>query len=181
MGNATRYATITLLTLLALAQSGFGAGADQWGGNAVAAQSASGTQSRQTVDRANDDLAPLQAYKDYLIRSQVTEGAAIAGGAEVALAEFYSVHGEWPQNNAQAGLSPAASIVGKYVSSVDVGVRPGTIVVTYGSQAAAAPIHGKGLALSAITKSNVVGWSCLNSMTTIPHKYLPSSCEKSSE
>ena len=117
-------------------------------------------------------------YKDYLVRSQVAEGAVLAKGPEIALAEFYSDNQRWPTNNQEAGLSPPASIAGKYVSSVDVGVRPGTIVVTYGRQAAAAPIRGEVLALSASTLSGTTDWNCDTSMTTIPAKYLPASCGK---
>ena len=48
----------------------------------------------------------LPAYQDYLIRSQVSEGAVLADGAKTAVSEFYSNHGTFPADNASAGLSP---------------------------------------------------------------------------
>src|SRR5262249_4509565 len=45
----------------------------------------------------------LPAYQDYLIRSQVSEGAVLADGAKTAVAEFYSNKGRYPPNNTSAG------------------------------------------------------------------------------
>jgi type IV pilus assembly protein PilA len=178
MQSTVRLTLITVLATLALSQSGYGAQADGRDGGALASQLASGSASRRSEVGPAQDSSPIAAYKDYLIRSQVTEGAVLAEAPEMALEVFYSDNKRWPQNNAQAGLSPPMSIAGRYVSSVNVGVQPGTIVVTYGRQAAAAPIRGKALALSASTQSGTVAWNCYTSMTTIPAKYLPSTCKK---
>ncbi len=62
----------------------------------------------------------IPAYQDYLIRTQVSEGAVLTDGAKTAVAEFYSNHGHLPGRATNRlvlqlrGRSPAS-----YVSQVD--------------------------------------------------------------
>ena len=46
----------------------------------------------------------IPAYQDYLIRSQVSEGAALTDGAKTAMAEYYAKPATF-QNNLSAGLA----------------------------------------------------------------------------
>src|SRR5690242_21955770 len=71
----------------------------------------------------------IPAYQDYVIRSQVSEGMSLADGSKTAVAEFYTNYGKLPPSNASAGLAAPSSIVGKYVSKVDV--TSGIIKVTF--------------------------------------------------
>src|SRR5699024_2634846 len=59
----------------------------------------------------------IPAYQDYTIRSQVTEGMNLAGGAKAAVWDYWSSHGAFPNNNEDAGLADPASIGGEYVSA----------------------------------------------------------------
>jgi type IV pilus assembly protein PilA len=120
----------------------------------------------------------IPAYQDYLIRSQVSEGAVLSDGAKTAIAEFYSNTGRMPPVNESAGLATAISIKGKYVSTVDISATPGIIVAAYANPAANAAIQAQVLAFSAVTHSGSIAWSCTNAATTIQEKYLPSSCRK---
>ncbi|GAA0259798.1 pilin [Rhodanobacter caeni] len=118
----------------------------------------------------------IPAYQDYLIRSQVSEGAVLSDGAKTAVAEFYSNKGTFPSDNASAGLAPAASISGKYVSQVDVGTTAGVIQATFGNQSNA-KIQSGILEFSAITNGGSISWTCRsNSSSKIDPKYLPTSC-----
>jgi len=121
----------------------------------------------------------IPAYQDYLVRSQVSEGAVLADGAKTAISEFYSNTGGFPSNNTSAGLAVKTAIVGKYVSQVDAGgVQPGVIQVTYGNSANKA-IKGLFFGLSAITHAGSIEWSCKNTTyTTVASKYLPTSCRQ---
>jgi len=74
----------------------------------------------------------IPAYQDYLIRSQVSEGAVLSDGAKTAMGEFYSNTGRFPPANASAGLAKNTSILGKYVTQVDVGAQAGQIRATFG-------------------------------------------------
>jgi type IV pilus assembly protein PilA len=118
----------------------------------------------------------LPAYQDYLIRSQVSEGAVLADGAKTAMAEFYSNKGAFPPNNASAGLATAASIAGKYVTSVNIGATPGKILSTFNQASTNKAILGSALSFSSITHGGSIEYTCKGGSTTIPSKYLPTSC-----
>lgn len=118
----------------------------------------------------------LPAYQDYLIRSQVSEGAVLADGAKTALAEFYSNKGTFPSKNASAGLASSVSIAGKYVESVSLEAQLGVIESKYNTTNANKAIQGAILAFSAITHTGSIEWHCNNSFTTVNSKYLPTSC-----
>jgi type IV pilus assembly protein PilA len=117
----------------------------------------------------------IPAYQDYLVRTQVSEGAVLTDGAKTAVAEFYSNKGEMPGSNASAGLASAESIVGKYVAKVEVGTT-GKITATYGNEAnKAIKETGKDtFVLSPVTKAGSITWTCTGS--TVAPKYLPTSC-----
>ena len=119
----------------------------------------------------------IPAYQDYLIRSQVSEGAVLSDGAKTAMGEFYSNKGVFPTANESAGLAKPASIVGKYVSGVDVSTKQGQIQAKFGPNANA-KLNGKILAFSAITNAGSVSWSCTPAETTVDAKYLPTACRK---
>ena len=118
----------------------------------------------------------IPAYQDYLVRTQVSEGAVLTDGAKTAISEFYSNTGHFPLNNASAGLATAASISGKYVSGVDVATTVGRITATFDGPSANTAINSQTFVLSAITSAGAIAWSCTNS--TVSKKYLPTSCRQ---
>jgi type IV pilus assembly protein PilA len=130
----------------------------------------------------------VPAYQNYLIRSQVSEGATLADGVQAAIAEFYSNKGTYPSTNASAGVaSTPGSISGKYVVSVGIGTDGTGGVTTAGvinakfsktsPQQANAKIDGKFLIMSPIASANGdIHWSCTQS--TVDQAYLPSSCRQ---
>ncbi|KQX98976.1 fimbrial protein [Rhodanobacter sp. Root480] len=118
----------------------------------------------------------IPAYQDYLIRSQVSEGAVLSDGAKTAIAEFYSNTGHFPSENASAGLATAESISGKYVASVDVSTTAGVIAAKYNKTNANTKIQDKVLQFSAITHAGSIEWTCKSD--DVDTKYLPTSCRK---
>jgi len=118
----------------------------------------------------------LPAYQDYLIRSQVSEGAVLADGAKTAVAEFYSNKGYFPPSNISAGLATDVSIAGKYVAKVDTAAVAGQIAVTYNTTNANTAIQGKQLTFSSITHGGSIEWHCIPGATPVDSKYLPTSC-----
>lgn len=136
----------------------------------------------------------IPAYQDYVIRSQVSEGLAMASATKASVAEFFADRGVWPANNGQLGIATAPE--GKYVDSVIV--NGGIITITYGNQANSA-IGTDQLSLTPAATTNLdVVWQCgsraLTSVTlsstvtnptapadgsagnTVEGKYRPSSC-----
>ncbi|HFB0165401.1 TPA: pilin, partial [Neisseria gonorrhoeae] len=53
-------------------------------------------------------------------RAQVSEAILLAEGQKSAVTEYYLNHGEWPKDNASAGVASSGEIKGKYVQSVTV-------------------------------------------------------------
>jgi len=116
----------------------------------------------------------IPAYQDYLVRTQVSEGAVLTDGAKTAVAEFYSNKGTYPSANASAGLAKETSISGKYVSQVLV--ANGLITAKFGNEAnTAITATGKDtFVLSPVTNAGSISWTCTKS--TVNPKYLPTSC-----
>ncbi|HGO6365351.1 TPA: pilin, partial [Neisseria gonorrhoeae] len=68
-------------------------------------------------------------------------------------------HGEWPKNNASAGVASSASdIKGKYVQSVTV--ANGVVTATMNSSGVNKEIQGKKLSLWAKRQDGSVKWFC---------------------
>ncbi len=139
--------------------------------NASIAKTRSELFSGMSIDQTS---GVTSAYQDYLIRSQVSEGAVLADGAKTAMAEFYSNTGHFPPNNASAGLAESTLIAGKYVSSVDV--SGGRITVAFDTADANSDIRDKFFVLVPVTSGGSVSWDCTQS--TVQDKYLPTSCSK---
>ena len=115
----------------------------------------------------------IPAYSDYTIRAQVSEGITLAGGAKAAVSEFVMDTGRFPSDNATAGIAQAASISGKYTTSVEN--TDGVLEITYGGTDGHPNIGGATLNLSARTSTGSVVWACPTSGTVQP-KYRPATC-----
>jgi type IV pilus assembly protein PilA len=134
----------------------------------------------------------IPAYQDYVIRSQVSEGLAMASAAKASVAEFYANRGGWPSNNSTAGIGSAGDIDGKYVSAITV--AGGGITVSFGNDAnTKIASETLGLTPGASVNGDVI-WRCGNAQfntaanvittgvtpgattATMPNKYMPSAC-----
>jgi len=133
----------------------------------------------------------IPAYQDYLIRSQASEGLAMASAAKAAVAEFRANRGTWPSDNSAAGLGASTTIQGKYVDALRV--TDGGITIRYGNEANADNLSGftVGLTPGASANGDVI-WRCGDSndpsgwgasgttaaegSTTVLGKYLPTAC-----
>jgi len=130
----------------------------------------------------------IPAYQNYTIRTQVMEGLNLAAELKAAVSTFKAVRGDLPATNEAAGVEPADSITGTYVTKVAIG-DSGTITITYGNRANAA-IKGNMLGLSpARNKADGLVWVCgtatpppgatlvgTAATTNIEARYLPSDC-----
>ena len=133
----------------------------------------------------------IPAYQDYVIRSQVSEGLAMAGASKAAVAEFYANRGSWPTDNDEAGVGVASEIRGKYVDAITV--QDGGITVQFGGDSnEKIKTQTIGLTPGASPNGDVV-WKCGRSAFAsgavgsvigtdgatsdgLLNKYLPSSC-----
>ncbi len=121
----------------------------------------------------------------------------MAEGQKSAVTEYYLNHGEWPKNNASAGVASSASdIKGKYVESVTV--ANGVVTAKMLSSGVNKEIQGKKLSLWAKRQAGSVKWFCGQPVTRdakdgtddvakdgkdnekIDTKHLPSTCRDKS-
>ncbi|EMT5664854.1 pilin, partial [Neisseria gonorrhoeae] len=101
----------------------------------------------------------LPAYQDYTARAQVSEAILLAEGQKSAVTEYYLNNGEWPENNASAGVaSSATDIKGKYVKEVKV--ENGVVTATMASSNVNKEIKDKRLSLWARREDGSVKWFC---------------------
>ncbi|ENS8281272.1 hypothetical protein EPM81_001949, partial [Neisseria gonorrhoeae] len=92
-------------------------------------------------------------------RAQVSEAILLAEGQKSAVTEYYLNHGEWPENNASAGVASSASdIKGKYVQSVTV--EKGVVTAEMKSDGVNKEIKGKKLSLWGRRENGSVKWFC---------------------
>ncbi|EPI0460669.1 pilin [Neisseria gonorrhoeae] len=120
------------------------------------------------------------------------EAILLAEGQKSAVAGYYLNHGEWPKNNASAGVASSPSdIKGKYVKSVTV--TNGVVTAKMLSSGVNKEIKGKRLSLWARREAGSVKWFCGQPVTRdkddndavadatgkdgkIDTKHLPSTC-----
>ena len=114
----------------------------------------------------------IPMYMDYAVRSQITEGINLAAGAKVSVAEYYQENGEYPTNNAEAGLEKAGEIQGNYVESVSGADE--VITVTFGNDANPR-IDGETITISAAEQDGSLNWTCASG-GVIEDKNLPVAC-----
>ncbi|EMT7824808.1 pilin, partial [Neisseria gonorrhoeae] len=124
-------------------------------------------------------------------RAQVSEAILLAEGQKSAVTEYYLNNGEWPKDNASAGVaSTPTDIKGKYVKEVKV--KNGVVTATMASTGVNKEIQGKKLSLWAKREDGSVKWFCGQPVTRdnakadtvadaanangINTKHLPSTC-----
>ncbi|HFB1858621.1 TPA: pilin, partial [Neisseria gonorrhoeae] len=91
-------------------------------------------------------------------RAQVSEAILLAEGQKSAVTEYYLNNGEWPKDNASAGVASSSSIKGKYVKEVKV--ENGVVTATMNSSGVNKEIKDKRLSLWAKREDGSVKWFC---------------------
>ncbi|ENS8715142.1 pilin [Neisseria gonorrhoeae] len=100
---------------------------------------------------------PLFQGPDSRLRGN-DEAILLAEGQKSAVTEYYLNHGEWPENNGDAGVASASDIKGKYVESVTV--AKGVVTAKMLSSGVNNEIKGKKLSLWAKRQAGSVKWFC---------------------
>jgi len=128
----------------------------------------------------------IPQYQNYTGRAQAAEAITLFSGVKTSLAEYYNENDAWPTAalaaqtppgtdcaldcNDEAGIDPANSIVGTYVSSVQV-AGTGIVTVTFGSG-----VHsGDTMTFTPdATNDGALSWTCASA--GIADAQLPSNC-----
>ncbi|HFA7481022.1 TPA: pilin [Neisseria gonorrhoeae] len=91
--------------------------------------------------------------------AQVSEAILLAEGQKSAVTEHYLNHGEWPKDNASAGVaSTPTDIKGKYVQKVEV--NNGVVTAQMNPSGVNKEIQGKRLSLWGRRENGSVKWFC---------------------
>ncbi|MGH8282674.1 MAG: pilin [Gammaproteobacteria bacterium] len=138
----------------------------------------------------------IPQYQDYVTRSKVTEGLSLANSAQTSVAVAFQSYGYIPTTGNgldpnSFGLPVAASLSGKYVSSITVAPGTGKITIVYNGNVGNGVTSGQQLTLTPNTiLHGAVVWACgyssvsldghsvggPGSGTNVPAKYLPADC-----
>ncbi|HFB5088880.1 TPA: pilin, partial [Neisseria gonorrhoeae] len=128
--------------------------------------------------------------------AQVSEAILLAEGQKSAVTEYYLNNGEWPKDNASAGVaSTPTDIKGKYVQKVEV--NNGVVTAQMNPSGVNKEIQGKRLSLWGRRENGSVKWFCGQPVTRaeanakddtvtaddkdkIETKHLPSTCRDTS-
>ncbi|MBQ9260205.1 MAG: pilin [Neisseriaceae bacterium] len=62
----------------------------------------------------------IPAYQDYTRRARLAEGISLMTRTKLAVTEYFSTEGRWPQNNMEAEVISANQIRGKGIESVEI-------------------------------------------------------------
>jgi type IV pilus assembly protein PilA len=138
----------------------------------------------------------VSSYQTYTIRAQVADGINLAGNAKAPIFDAFVNDGVPPANRQAAGLSAnPADTTSQYVTAVDV--QNGSVEISYGNRANAAIAGTRLFLIPYETPSLGVAWVCGTAdppadtapmgtdgggptaflgVTTVPSRYLPSSC-----
>lgn len=141
-------------------------------------------------------VTALPVYQDYIVRTKVSEGLALAEDAKIAVATAFQATGLIPGRDSDAAYAGASS---KYVTSVSIGIG-GVITVTY-NFAPAGIVALSGTTNTLLLTPNInnlplavntigpIDWACTSStkMTsqahslvanvgTLPANYAPAEC-----
>ncbi|HFA6779150.1 TPA: pilin, partial [Neisseria gonorrhoeae] len=88
-----------------------------------------------------------------------SEAILLAEGQKSAVTEYYLNHGEWPKDNASAGVaSTPTDIKGKYVQKVEV--NNGVVTAQMNPSGVNKEIQGKKLSLWGRRENGSVKWFC---------------------
>lgn len=73
----------------------------------------------------------IPAYQDYIVKSKLAEASELVNPVRQAVSQYYDRWGQFPKNNASAGLPPANALRGRYVAEIEV--RDGVIGLLLGN------------------------------------------------
>lgn len=141
----------------------------------------------------------IPQYRDYVVRSRVTEGINLASGVKTAVAEYWANHGsfisDWPSTDPTCTQATVACTraygaeppSGTYSINVLVGYG-GTIIITYNQLLDPNRSYGYTLVLQPAPSAGSLRWVCFsggqttkdgvtaNATPTLPSKYAPPPC-----
>ncbi len=111
----------------------------------------------------------IPTYLDYATRAKAGEALALFPNVKMAVTEYYSAEGFFPDNNGEAGLDPPTAYRGNHVESITVGVD-GVVTIKFDDPALN---NGTFIFTPTTVTSGPIQWTCT---TAIPSNLVPAVC-----
>jgi len=104
----------------------------------------------------------IPMYQSYRVRAKIGVGISAMAPLKSAVNIHYQTNGIWPANNAEANANPPTSYANEYVdhSTVDPAPYPGSITVSYNTQALGALRGNNTIIFYPEVNSQRVVWKC---------------------
>ena len=121
----------------------------------------------------------IPSYNDYVARAQITEAVALSSGLKTPLGQYYNNAGSFSSLGGFGSF--AVTTTGKYVSAISMMSASGATIIVQAAmrgQGVSSALAGTIFGLE--TQDGGKTWTCgslaVDAGTTVPSKYLPSSC-----
>ena len=114
----------------------------------------------------------IPAYADYSTRAQIAEGLNLASAAKTGIAEHYVQYGQFPDDDAAAGLS-LQELNSLHVDSIQVQPGNGWVIINY--RETVANTGGQLILVPTVEVGQNIYWSCSG---TFDNNHLPSACRE---
>lgn len=114
----------------------------------------------------------LPAYQTYTTRAKFAEVFSLSAPAQLAIAEYQQTTGEWPLDNAQAGIANPSDWHGKYVAQIQI--LHNQVISTFRSDAGSGIAEQNLILAAELGNAGQILWDCYS--LTIPAEYLPANC-----
>ena len=120
----------------------------------------------------------LPQYQNYQVRSKVTEALVLAESVKRTMEVYYADHGEWPVDNANAGLPAANDLSSTYIRKTQVRTDCGHFRMKFRNDTGLGKLKKKWLWMKpmASTDGGSIKWSCAVSSFNRTKNLVPKEC-----
>ncbi len=121
----------------------------------------------------------LPAYKNYIVRSKMSEAMAVLTEGKLAVGEFFSTRGRLPASDDLAALDMPRTLDTDIVESLTYSPSSANVVVTLAPSGLGSDVNGRHIALSLVSSGNGrLFWRCVPGPSNpLSKKHLPANCQ----
>ena len=120
----------------------------------------------------------LPQYQNYQVRSKVTEAFVMAENVKRALEAYYVDYGEWPVDNANAGLLAPNDLSSTYIKKTQVRTDCGHFRIKFRNHTGLGKLKNRWLWMkpTVSTDGGSIKWSCAVSRFNQTKDLVPKEC-----
>ena len=120
----------------------------------------------------------LPQYQNYQVRSKVTEALVLAESVKRTMEVYYADHGEWPVDNANAGLPAMNDLSSTYIKKTQVRTDCGHFRMKFRNDTGLGKLKKKWLWMKPTVSidGGSIKWSCAVSSFNRTKNLVPKEC-----